>query len=60
MKKEKISFNSIKDVLSRDEMRLIMAGSGLEQCGLCFSSGCVKGEGLSCTCYMTPGAPCRS
>jgi len=28
MKTEKMSFKNIKDVLSRDEMRVIMAGSG--------------------------------
>ena len=29
MKTEKMSFKNIKDVLSRDEMKSIMAGSGV-------------------------------
>lgn len=32
MKKKKVSFNNIKDVLSRTEMKNIMAGSGTQQC----------------------------
>jgi hypothetical protein len=28
MKTEKMSFKNIKDVLSRDEMKMVMAGSG--------------------------------
>ncbi len=38
MKTEKMSFKNIKDVLSRDEMKEIMAGSG-ESCGLCVIEG---------------------
>ena len=32
MKTEKMSFKNIKDVLSRDEMKKIMAGSGSSTC----------------------------
>ena len=32
MKTEKMSFKNIKDVLNRDEMKMIMAGSG--SCGI--------------------------
>ncbi len=46
MKTEKMSFKNIKDVLSRDEMKSIMAGSGG---GGATCSGCVAG-GISYTC----------
>ena len=40
MKTEKMSFKNIKDVLSRDEMKEIMAGSeGGGSCGLCVIEG---------------------
>jgi len=41
MKTEKMSFKNIKDVLSRDEMKSIMAGSGVEgySCRSCCTSG---------------------
>jgi hypothetical protein len=37
MKTGKISFKNIKDILSRDEMKSVMAGSGGEGCGNCNS-----------------------
>lgn len=60
MKTEKMSFKNIKDVLSRDEMKGIMAGSG--GCGVtCVSmnvsqvmncvSGCYSNGTLDCHCY---------
>ncbi|MCC6835561.1 MAG: hypothetical protein IT213_11265 [Cytophagales bacterium] len=67
MKTEKMSFRNIKDVLSRDEMKSIMAGSGLEACGGCQSpvngqwAYCVKGGNLTtCTCMPAPGYPCHT
>ncbi len=42
MKTEKMSFKTIKDVLSRDEMKMIMAGSG-EGCGMCMITVGVTG-----------------
>jgi hypothetical protein len=65
MKTKKISLGTIKDVLSRDEMKGIMAGSGLNVCGGCQNSSgqwayCVKGGNLTtCTCMPAPGAYCR-
>jgi len=61
MKTEKISFKNIKDVLSRDEMKGIMAGSG-PGCGVtCVSmtvaqvmscvSQCYNNGILDCHCY---------
>jgi hypothetical protein len=35
MKPEKISFNNIKEMLSRDEMKKIIAGSGGVSCYCC-------------------------
>jgi hypothetical protein len=40
MKKEKFSFKNIKDVLSRDEMKKIVAGSG----SWCYSYDCACGS----------------
>jgi hypothetical protein len=65
MKTQKISFKNIKDVLSRAEMKNIMAGSGLESCGACFNGGygsyCLKGGNLSgCTCMSWPGMSCMA
>ncbi len=31
-----MSFKNIKDVLSRDEMKKILAGSAGDACGICF------------------------
>jgi hypothetical protein len=39
MKKEKLSLNGIKNVLSRKEMKKIMAGSGIYACCQCFWDG---------------------
>jgi len=39
MKKEKLSLGSIKNVLSRKEMKQIMAGSGIYYCCLCSWDG---------------------
>lgn len=36
---EKMSFKNIKDVLSRDEMKSIMAGSGGSTCNGCAGNG---------------------
>ena len=44
MKTEKMSFKNIKDVLSRDEMKSIMAGSGGSTC-----SNCIASNGPACT-----------
>jgi len=61
-----MSFKNIKDVLSRDEMKRIMAGSGrLDACGACFHNGsgsyCVQGGNLNgCTCMLWPGRGCQS
>ena len=38
MKTEKMSFKNIKDVLSRDEMKMIMAGSGACPASYCLSA----------------------
>ena len=52
MKKQKISFSSIKDVLNRDEMRSIMAGSGSSQCS---TSTCSNSNGTTTNyCYSDP------
>jgi len=39
MKKQKLSLNGIKNVLSRTEMKQIMAGSGIYYCCLCSWDG---------------------
>jgi hypothetical protein len=55
MKTEKMSFKNIKDVLSRDEMKGIMAGSGPLSCGFCYPDNikrpCGNGYGIN-------GSPC--
>lgn len=48
MKNEKMSFGNIKDVLSRDEMKEIMAGSATNSCGTCMSGS-----------PMETGQPCQ-
>jgi hypothetical protein len=55
MKIEKFSFGKIKDILSRDEMKQIMAGSGGGgSCGRCANP-----HGGSTSCYAgTPGTGC--
>ncbi len=45
MKTEKMSFKNIKDVLSRDEMKKIMAGSGAAYFYFCT---CSNGTGFAC------------
>jgi hypothetical protein len=63
MKTEKMSFKNIKDVLSRDEMMKIMAGSGGGLCGRCDTGRgmdfCYNNNGW-CLCYVAsgPGRPC--
>ncbi|HVW12401.1 MAG TPA: hypothetical protein VHB54_01180 [Mucilaginibacter sp.] len=47
MKKDKLSLKGIKNVLSRDEMKMIMAGSGSGGPG--GSGGCGQG------CYLNAG-----
>ena len=55
MKTEKMSFKNIKDVLSRDEMKGIMAGSGSGSCSA--SPNCCSQKSCSCpnggTCSST-------
>ena len=68
MKTEKMSFKNIKDVLSREEMKGIMAGSGGGSCGNCTVPGytsvaCYSGAGSggSCSClclYRGLGCGC--
>lgn len=59
MKMRKMSFGNIKDVLSRDEMKEIMAGSG-SLCGFCEVNSvfyaCEFGGG-NCRCTRN-GAGC--
>jgi hypothetical protein len=52
MKTGNFSFKNIKDVLSRDEMKKIMAGSGWNQC-----SGCKEASLYACQYQAgyTPG-----
>jgi hypothetical protein len=58
MKIEKISFKNIKDILSRDEMKTIMAGCGGGVCGRCDTGrgvdSCTTGNG-GCWCYVVQG-----
>jgi hypothetical protein len=57
MKTEKMSFKNIKDVLSRDEMKGIMAGSGPLSCGFCNTP---YGTRLPCNNGgNSSGRPCR-
>ncbi len=49
MKTEKMSFKNIKDVLSRDEMKRIMAGSGRTYC----QATCNDGTGAWTGYYST-------
>jgi len=53
MKTEKMSFKNIKDVLSRDEMKGIMAGSG-SGCGTCAASitACYSHASFGCICPL--------
>ncbi len=59
MKKMKMSLQSIQGVLSRDEMRQIMAGSEGAYCGQCFipdpSGG---GRSEACTRNVVGGCWC--
>jgi hypothetical protein len=63
MKTEKMSFKNIKDVLSRDEMKGIMAGSGSGgRCGICLGAPgggyCHRsGSGGSCKCFNGSSCP---
>jgi hypothetical protein len=50
-KGKKLNFKSIKDVLSRDEMKKIVAGS--LGCGVCF-----PGPGWPLTCGSLVGGGC--
>ncbi len=61
MKTERMSFNNIKDVLSRDEMKKIMAGSGEAGCGNCkgTSTACAAGPVTgTCICGTSDKADC--
>jgi len=53
MKKQKMSFKSIKDVLSRDEMKQIMAGSYTCNWGNCSSGSQRFGHWVSSYCYIS-------
>lgn len=46
-KMTKMSFGNIQGVLSREEMRKIMAGSGSKECGVCTPFG----GGSAQTCF---------
>jgi len=67
MKTEKMSFKNIKDVLSRDEMKGIMAGSGEGSlCGVCIGyngqkAACITQYGR-CRCIATgnPNYACQA
>ena len=66
MKTEKLSFKNIKDVLSRDEMKQIMAGSYSTSCTSCYERGtsysCEYTSGLNkCTCSVanSDGTGCK-
>jgi hypothetical protein len=53
-----MSLKNIKDVLNRDEMKEIMAGSGGGSCGVCqvrsgnstYTFGCSFDGGFNCIC----------
>ena len=47
MKPKKISFQNIKDVLGRDEMKKIMAGSGEDGC---YMTACWNGDTVFLWC----------
>jgi hypothetical protein len=49
MKTEKMSFKNIKDVLTRDEMKSIMAGSGTSS----WRSACYNGNTYWYICYTS-------
>lgn len=53
MKNEKLSLKGIKNVLSRTELKKIMAGSGCCNCCYCYDVG--GGGG-----FTTPGTDCMS
>lgn len=51
MKTKKMSFKDIKDVLSRDEMKSIMAGSNLRICFNCVQTA----ANISCNSFYNSG-----
>lgn len=59
MKTKKMSFKNIKDALSRDEMKEIMAGSGCcgNQCKTCCQGNQVEycANWVSSCCYVDSG-----
>lgn len=64
MKTEKISFKNIKDVLSRNEMKTIMAGSG-GNCGTCYVSALKYACAsdllyITCVCPEQNGTSCSA
>jgi hypothetical protein len=68
MKTEKMSFKNIKDVLSRAEMKMIMAGSG-KTCTSCYAQGIAYHceyesgpRGAFCTCSVSgnDGTGCKT
>ena len=72
MKTEKMSFKNIKDVLSRDEMKSIMAGSdgggGGGSCSSCYAGGVAyhceftstpSGGFCSCSAGGNDGTGCK-
>ena len=63
MKTEKMSFKNIKDVLSRDEMKSVMAGSGTDSCPQACSGdsskNCYRNTSLACVCNVNSSqTPC--
>ena len=60
MKKEKMTFKNIKDILSRDEMKMIMAGSDNgPACGSCADrQGSYACSGINCACPSPTGNAC--
>lgn len=58
MKTERMSLQKMKsvlhNVLGRDEMKEVMAGSGGGACG----TRCSKVDDPNAPCYQTPGDPC--
>jgi hypothetical protein len=54
----KMSFSSIQGVLSRDEMRKIMAGSGSSSCGTCTPNHPYEGPPETCMTDPTLQGAC--
>jgi hypothetical protein len=62
MKTEKTKFRNIKDILNRDEMKSIMAGSGRSGCGICAwgqFEWCTWTSQFGCMCNNGAGTVCN-